>query len=265
MVTTMDKGLQFPFGQPVLPRLPSRASPARLFVLGAYPSALHVRWTPPAPWESICALAVDNEPEPFWNGWGEAELIEKWKSDVRFQPEWGEIQGVGFLNGITGRQLDEFYLHPLGIKREDACITDCLDLYHPSIKGLRRVNDTYVSFATEYELPEARLLKHPSEDDIVNAAIKNHLPRLRAELATARPELVVTLGNAALRVFAMLVELGAGEGPGTRLSPADGSYGKPWPIRLPSGAKATWIPFAYPAAPRMYQDAHKRWVAERSS
>jgi len=55
---------QFPFGAPVLARAPSADTARPLFVLGAYPSALHVRWTAPDG-ASIAAMPVDNEPEPF--------------------------------------------------------------------------------------------------------------------------------------------------------------------------------------------------------
>lgn len=58
----------FFFGQPVLPRRAVADGQRDVFVLGAYPSALHVEWTPPSPHRPVRALAVDNEPEPFWNG-----------------------------------------------------------------------------------------------------------------------------------------------------------------------------------------------------
>lgn len=60
----------FPFGQPVLPRQPSTEEPREVYLLGAYPSGLHVRWTPPAisgqDFRPIRALIADNEPVPFW-------------------------------------------------------------------------------------------------------------------------------------------------------------------------------------------------------
>jgi hypothetical protein len=49
---------QFPFGIPVAPCPPSASSPRKLFVLGAYPSALHVAWVPPRPYRRVNALAV---------------------------------------------------------------------------------------------------------------------------------------------------------------------------------------------------------------
>jgi hypothetical protein len=61
---------QFPFGAPVLAcgtEMPTRQFP--VLVLGAYPSALHVRWVPPEGYgRAVAALPVDNEPTPFWDG-----------------------------------------------------------------------------------------------------------------------------------------------------------------------------------------------------
>jgi len=56
---------RFPFGKPVLEQDPRPNGNIRLFILGANPSALHVRWQPPSPFGQIRALAVDNEPEAF--------------------------------------------------------------------------------------------------------------------------------------------------------------------------------------------------------
>src|SRR5919202_3164484 len=123
---------RFPFGQPVLPRIPSADGPRRLFVLGAYPSALHVAWNPPPlvahldGYRSIRALAVDNERTPFWDGCDAPALIDGWKAAVNFDPSWGTVHPPK-LNGTTGTNLSERVLKPLGVAHHDAWITDCLD------------------------------------------------------------------------------------------------------------------------------------------
>src|SRR5215218_304182 len=85
---------RFPFGAPVLPRPPSASDPRPVYLLGAYPSALHVQWTPPAAYgkRKVRALIVDNEPTPFWAGDGEDALIDDWKRRVDWRAEWGEVQ-----------------------------------------------------------------------------------------------------------------------------------------------------------------------------
>src|SRR4051812_29932627 len=52
----------FPFGHPSGRCQPRRASPAEAFLLGVYPSALHIRWSGPE--QRIAALAVSEEPWP---------------------------------------------------------------------------------------------------------------------------------------------------------------------------------------------------------
>lgn len=96
---------------------------------------------------------------------------------------------------------------------------------------------------------------HPSENAIVEEAKSKHLARLKNELLTARPDLIVTLGNAALRVATGLVDFA--DAP-KKLSHAD--YGRTLEIRL-DGRVVKWLPLVHPAAPKPYQDAHDRWVA----
>jgi len=36
-------------------------------------------------------MAVDNEPEPSWNGADQEQRVEKWKATVGFRSDWGEI------------------------------------------------------------------------------------------------------------------------------------------------------------------------------
>ena len=247
----------FPFGRTVLPRPPSAASQRRLFILGAYPSAFHVSWRPHNR-KPIRAMAVDNEPEPFWTGADEAVRLAHWKAEVKFSHTWGEVHGVGALNGSSGLWVEENVLKPLGATRADAWITDCLDTYRCSDGLAARIADTYAPFAAEEGLPAAQLAGHPSENAIVEEALRVHRQRLLQELATAKPELIVTLGNAALRVLRELpIALG-----GPAALHADAGYGKELRVTV-AGVTARWLPLAHPAAPKRYQVAHAAWVAAR--
>lgn len=257
MGTTVSIGT-FPFGRPVLPRPPSASSRRRLFILGAYPSALHVAWRPPAG-KPIRAMAVDNEPVPFWNDRDEDERVTRWKAEVGFRDgEWGEVRGVGDLNGSSGHWVDTNVLGPLGASRDDACITDCIDLYFSSSGGAARIADTYKPFAERAGLPAVTLLAHPSENDIVKQGVQVHRERLLRELSNSAPDIVVTLGNAALRV----VRTVAGVTRGSSKLEADSSYGVELALSV-GGRRMTWLPLAHPAAPRVYQDAHSRWCGKR--
>jgi uracil-DNA glycosylase len=247
---------RFLFGQPVLPARPAADGPRRLFVLGAYPSALHVRWFGPDGSCLIQAVAVDNEPEPFWTGSDEAERIERWLESVAFRAEWGCVRPCGGLNGPSGDWVQANVLDALGVARDEAWITDCLDTYFESQAAARRLeSDRVASVVRELSIPPRRHATHPSESQIVRFALQGHRDRLRAELDLARPECVVTLGNAALRVFGELVEVGGGA---MKKLSVDG-FGSPVTARL-DGRAVRWLPLAHPAAPAIYQAAHRQWV-----
>jgi hypothetical protein len=249
---------RFPFGRPVTSCKPSANGPRRLVVLGAYPSALHVRWTPPPPFRRIVALAVENEPTPFWTGDDEERRVEEWKVSVGWEARWGSIAPVGNLNGPSGSWVAESVLGPLGARPDEAWITDCLDTYRVSVGAAARLMDTYRPFAAAHGLPEDNLQPHPSENAIVTEALADHRSRLTSELATARASLVVTLGNAALRVLAGIGEVG-GVGPPRKL--ALDRYGTTYRLRVGEN-EMEWLPLAHPAAPKIYQEAHAAWCRD---
>lgn len=247
----------FPFGSPVRECRPIASGHRSLFVLGAYPSALHVRWDPPpgSALRTVKALAVDNEPEPFWAGAGQIALIDAWRQARRWQHDWGSIAPVLCLNGSSGEKFERRILAPLHIDRGDTWITDCLDTYRMS-NGMRNaIAVVYNPFSVAHNLPRADLVVHPSESAIVREAVELHLPRLRKELALASPKRVVTLGNAALRLFRALLDSPAGP---KKLS-ADESYGDEFDVET-HGATLRWLPLAHPAAPEPYQRRHDVWM-----
>jgi hypothetical protein len=185
---------RFPFGAPVLPcgtQLPDRPYP--VLVLGAYPSALHVRWTPPEGYgPAVAALPVDNEPTPFWDGDPpEAQhLFETWRKQW-FDPAWGTVTPAA-LNGPSGRDLAARWLKPLGYTREQAFIADCLPTARASVGVATRLADRYAPVVTALGAPPAALGPHPSENHIVTEAAAEQVDRLTAQLIAADPKLVVT-------------------------------------------------------------------------
>lgn len=250
---------RYPFGRPVTRRPPSAGSSRQLLILGAYPSALHVGWRPPFG-KRVRALAVDDEPEPFWTGHDEADRIAAWKAAVRFRDrDWGIVTLPQTKNGSCGTWVEQRVLRPLRVDRSAAWITDCLDTYRSSDGGARRVEDTYSPCAERGGWASARLAAHPSEDEIVAEALSEHAARLREELAACRPDCIVTLGNAALRVLSSLCSPPAAP---LKLAP-DERYGHPVMIAS-DGRTIEWLPLAHPAAPKRYQRAHDTWVAHRT-
>jgi uracil-DNA glycosylase len=121
------------------------------------------------------------------------------------------------------------------------------------------IESVYAPFARSQDLPAANLRVHPDEDAIVAEGVEQHLSRLRRELTTARPERVVTLGNAALRVLRHLLQLPTGT---ERLSSDRELYGREVQVTL-DGRAVAWFPLAHPGSPDTYQSAHREWVMTR--
>jgi hypothetical protein len=150
-------------------------------------------------------------------------------------------------DGPSGQKLRKVLLGLLGIERADAWITDCIDLYHASKDNAARVEDTYRKLATSlahgnHPLPDAHLLSHPEEADIVRLALEGHVPRLL---------------DAALRVVSHLAGNPADL---PRWRQADASYGA-LHRAVVAGRVVELLPLAHPAAPSNYQTAHRAWLA----
>lgn len=250
---------RFPFGAPVLPRgteVPDRAY--SVLVLGAYPSALHVRWTPPGGYgRPVTALPVDNEPTPFWDG-DSAETqaeFEQWRQQW-FDPRWGSVTPAA-LNGPSGRDLVARWLAPLGYSREDAFITDCLPTARASDGVAARLADRYRPVVAGLGAPEVDLGQHPSENDIVTEALREEADRLTAQVRAVDPELVVTLGNAAARVLA-----GLGDERDLEARLRADSYGQERHVTI-AGRTVPWQALVHPATPKAWAERHLAWAGTR--
>ena len=249
---------RFPFGAPVQPCGDQRPERCDAFVLGAYPSAVHVRWVPPraSGRRPISALAVDNEPRVFWDGSDADQRVERWKNQY-FDPAWGEVS-TARLNGPSGSWLRSNILDPLSAAGAGShVLTDCLTTYRLSTGAAARLRDTYEPMARETSgLQSADLQPHPSEAEIVREALDTQGERITGQIAASRPRVIVTLGNAASRVITRLAGA-AGSGKLT----ADG-YGRPLPLSV-AGIDLSWIALVHPAAPAVWQGRHQAWLSSR--
>lgn len=246
----------YPFGAQVRECGVETPDPVDAFVLGAYPSAVHVRWTLPQDSGSrphVTALAVDNEPSVFWDGSHAEDLVAAWAAE-HFDPSWGSVAPAR-LNGPAGQWLRDNILVRLSrCDLETHFVTDCLTTYRLSTGADNRVRDTYNPFAEEIDvLRPAQLKPHPTENQIVSESLDTQSERICRQIEAAHPERLVTLGNAAGRVIASL----SGSRDFKKLTME--GYGTPRDIEL-CGQTVTWVPLAHPAAPKRYQEAHAAWL-----
>jgi hypothetical protein len=125
--------------------------------------------------------------------------------------------------------------------------------------GVGSARHTCGSAAASASPPRTWSRPRPAKTASFVRAREGHLERLSQELDTARPEMIITLGNAALRVLRLLVEIDSGDpGPGL----AETSYGAEVRARL--GARPVrWLPLVHPRSGERipkWRQIHMRWV-----
>ena len=182
---------RFPFGATLRPVAPSASCPRRVFVLGVYSSALHARWKyGPGPRDYVAALAVDNEPSPFWNGSDEEELI------ARVHPPFGTLHPAP-QNGASGKVLDNEYLFPLDVDRRDCWITDLHNQY------LARENQREAfERAFKHARQPAPPWKLPPRIGTLTLS-PSRRGELKDEFQAARPSWLLTLGEEPLSALGL--------------------------------------------------------------
>lgn len=255
---------RFPFGRPAQRRPPRRPDgSAEVFVLGVYPSALHVRWTPPDGRDTVGALAVDDEPVVFWDGSGADALITAWQNNVEWRPEWGTVRAAGG-NGSSGRSVTEHVLTRLGVEPERTYFTDCLPTYFvktgPGSQGAR-IREVYDTFAatTGGALAPADLPPRPRTSDLVCIAVTQERHTLLDQLAEAAAPVVVTLGQEAADVFAVL----SGVDPVVLNTGPD--YGRSYTVTV-DGHQMDWIPLTHPGnRTPAWRDRHRQWMQNQQA
>lgn len=269
----------FPFGVESSPRSARRSvGPAAAFVLGVYPSALHVRWTLPA-WSTemsrgVRALAVADEPTVFWDGAGADALVESWKLRSAFVEgddpgQHGHVAAAG--NGTSGRPVVDRVLSPLGIAADETWFTDAVDRFFVKRGSRARpeqgdvIDAVYTPFAHRVGLPAASLPTRPNPSDLIRLAVTEHRDRLLSDIAASETSVVVTLGEEARRVLADIAD--HAEGPPTvalesRTGQTD-AYGEPGQIRV-AGRSAAWFAVTHPGnRSQAWRELHDLWISRR--
>ncbi len=108
----------FPFGQPIIPvKQVEDGQTKKLFILGVYASAVHVKWYGIDGKLRIRAMAVASEPEIFWRG--DNEYVQEVIKRINLAPMYGHLEPADAeFNGPSEICLDKNYIHPLGLTRD---------------------------------------------------------------------------------------------------------------------------------------------------
>lgn len=265
----------FPFGRPSTRRPPRRPErDAKAFVLGVYPSALHVEWMLPSghqPKGRVAAMAVDVEPSVFWDGVDPDpdEQIQRWRETVGFtigdDADCDGQLGPVRLNGSSGAIVRQRVLLPLGLDFDTTWLTDALPFFFVKYgtKDRREQGDVldvvFNPFAVASGRWEpARLPRRPSPTGLVRVAAGEEQERLRGELLESGSPVVLTLGEEARQVLAAIADRASGP-PTNRLSVED--YGGAGDVVV-DGRTVRWHALVHPGQrSRRWAAAHDAWTA----
>lgn len=244
---------------------PVRPAPgtAEILVVGVYPSAFHVRWSPPPDIDPrppakrsrafVGSLAVDVEPTVFWDGQtpSPSDELERWKAAVHFDPERDGTVSPG-TNGPSGAGVIADYLAPLKVDASNVAFTDAVPWYF-----VKQGEGSQGAAMRKYDALAAQMGREPSDlpdrpnppalGDIVGSDDRRE--SLRDEIVRSGAAWVVTLGQEALDA---LLVIGSAEGEvQTTLHPE--GYGRTGRLVI-GGTTAKWTPLVHPGFLRQNHD-----------
>ena len=266
---------RFPFGAPNSARPMRRAtSQALALVVGVYPSAFHVAWSPPESLDPrpidqrrrplVSSLAVDVEPVVFWDGISPspADRLAAWKAEVGFDEGRQGVVRPGH-NGPSGGGVVTGVLTPLGLTADQVAFTDAVPWYFvKNGKGSQgeAIETRFNSLASSLGVEAGDLPSRPTPRALVAIATSGaRRDGLRNEIAEAGAPLVITLGQEALDAVRGVAD--RCEGVQEKLAP-DG-YGHRGEIEA-GGARAELLPLVHPGFQRQtssapWRDALMAW------
>ncbi len=183
----------FPFGQPLQELRQDDRSPKKVFVLGVYASAVHARWIGPDGRDAVRALAVASEPYIFWRGEGADALISR----ISIPSAAGRLVPADpQFNGPSGSALDEKFLRPLGLTRDQAWLSDLVPHSCANESQAKAIQRVYLPLAAQHGLPIPSIPSVPEElaDAPRRAAILE-------ELRESQASVLILLGDQPIRWF----------------------------------------------------------------
>lgn len=187
---------RFPFGEYVVPVVQQDRTPKRVFVLGVYASAVHARWIGPTGRTVVHALAVASEPKIFWRGEGTAEILGR----IPVPTGVGRLVDADVVetrfNGPSGRALDDLFLAPLGLSRNDAWLCDLLPESRCNDRQAEAIRLKYEPYVKRGVLPPTDVPRVPSQ-----LASPARQMEILQELRESQSSLLVLLGDPPVQHF----------------------------------------------------------------
>jgi hypothetical protein len=206
---------------------------AKALVVGVYPSAFHVAWSPPAQFDPrdpsrrrrpfIGSLAVDVEPTVFWDGHDPtpARILEQWRQAVGFDDDLHGQVTIG-NNGPSGAAVVREVLLPLNLHPEEVAFTDVVPWFFVKDgKGSQgeAMRQRFAPLAGPLGVALGSLPNRPTTGALVELASTGaRREPLRHEILAAAAPLVITLGQEAVDAIRKVAD--QWHGTETRLEPS---------------------------------------------
>ena len=259
MTNTTEPIGTFPFGEPIYRVEQTDESSKKVFVLGVYASAVHAQWRSREGKLITQSVAVASEPEIFWTGERAAEIVGR----IEVPTYAGTlVPASSNLNGPTGRSLDEHFLRPLKLHRDDTWLCDLRphSRMNPGQESL--VKERYNPMAKRYGLKEVRWPRASTK-----MISETRCDEISKQIGKSSASILITLGDEPLRQFAS--KFGAHKqlreyGQDIR------TYGHFHPITI-DGLALKLLPLVHPRqAARLgrhrkdWADLHARWIDKRA-
>lgn len=249
----------FPFGQKVHLVEQTDRTPKKLFVLGVYASAVHAAWISRTGRTIVRALAVASEPSIFWRGENAEDIVSR----ISIPTDLGALKAAGEnYNGPSGKTLDQHFLEPLGIDRDQAWLCDLLPHTCLNDGQFDAIQKKYNPKRSKYSLPPVTIPRVPTQ-----FADDNRRQEILSEIRLADPKIIILLGNQPMKWF-----LGAFS-KHRRLSEfgtSSNSYGKVHPINV-DGKLYNFLPLVHPRQAGAlsshsvgWKSAHRTWTNNRA-
>lgn len=192
----MNQEFYFPFGNMLKKVEQENKNATEAFVLGVYASAVHARWVDKDGKQKVAALAVASEPEIFWTGDNANEIIKT----IKIPAELGklELPKNKKLNGPSGNVLDELFLAPLGLDRENTWLCDILPYSRVNEKQKSALDKFYnTEIIEKYQLRPANIPEFKKSD--LDSSIRRD--EILEELKMSKANKLILLGDLPIKYF----------------------------------------------------------------
>lgn len=188
----------FPFGQELkrVQQMDTKQN-KKVFVLGVYASAVHAKWLDTNGKVKVNALAVASEPSIFWRG----ENVEKILAGIDFPKELGKlVPADSRFNGPSGIALDQLFLEPLGLTRDEAWLCDLLPESRMNPGQKKAISNHYKDGLIDKFKLKPVTIPVFNVKEISASSEQRHL-EIQAELEASGADTILLLGDLPIKWF----------------------------------------------------------------